>query len=547
MDLLANQFDITRNILIVDDDIDTCKLLETLFLSNGYYPKSVHSGSDAVSYIVGHDVDIVLLDIMMPDMDGWETTRRIRNISSVPILFLTALDPSRNVAHALLSGADDYIRKPFHPTELKARVNALLRYRDINKTNPSTDSNRQNERVSPPETTVVIPAYNEATALPLLLPAVFRVLDDKYEVLVVDDGSTDRTAEVARSFPCRLIKHQENRGKGAAIRTGIQEATGNKIIFLDADNTYPVEAIPTLSRLLDKNDIVRGIRRNGRENIPILNRIGNLTFDSIIRILNNVEGGDILSGMYGARKTKLLALDLQSEGFDIEAEICVKSQVKNFKCATVPISYAQRMGEKKLNAFYDGLRILYRVIQLALSFSPLMTFIIPGIFLLILGVLGISLVQLKHLHILNMPLAMNGTFLFGAIVSIGVQFIIFGTAVYAASMAYGLRGRANKTLDIISQILSTRISMLTGSIIGIAGFIVTGWLSVNWFVHKGPFTSTTLLVIMTSFMIFGTQVVSAGVFLSALKGLRKDNKPWKMGTETQVPQSFPLEQFAHAK
>lgn len=527
---------LNRNILIVDDDADTCTLLDTLFKINGYTTSVVNSGQDAINYVKTTYTDIIVLDIMMPEMDGWETYSKIRSVSDIPILFLTALASGDCAAEAIDIGGNDFVRKPFHPRELLARVNALLKNLQIPKTDLSAYVTKLKSDFVLPEVSVVIPAYNEEAALPLVLPAVFGVLDNTYEVLLVDDGSVDRTAEIARSYPCRLIRHPKNRGKGAALRTGLQEARGKKVIFLDADNTYPVEAIPKIARLLENNDLVRGIRNDGRANIPLLNRIGNFTFDRIIRLMNNVEGGDILSGMYGVKREKLLALDLQSEGFDIEAEICVMARAQNFKCSTLPITYTQRVGEKKLNAINDGLRILYRLAQLALSFSPLMIFIYPGMFLSISGIIGLYLIQFKQLHLNNLPFAMNGIYLFGALQSIGVQLIIFGTAVYAASMAYGLRGRANRILDKISDILSTRISMLFGSIFGVIGLIGTLWMSIDWYIHRGPFFFNSLQVIMSGLMVFGIQLVSAGVFLSALKGLRHGKyKTSKTTSESQVP------------
>jgi hypothetical protein len=295
------------------------------------------------------------------------------------------------------------------------------------------------------------------------------------------------------------------------------------VIFLDADNTYPVEAIPSLAKLLDKNDLVRGVRSLDRTNIPWINRLGNFLFDSTIHLAKMVEGGDMLSGMYGGRRDKLLELNLESEGFDIEAEICVKAKAQGLHCAELPITYSQRVGEKKLDAFHDGFRILYRIMQLSASYSPMVTFFIPGIALLLFGLIGLGLMRLDQLHLVNLPLAMNSLFLIGVIESLGAQLLIFGTAVYEAGMAYGLRGQANKSLDKISKLLSTRASMLTGFFIGMAGIVGVGLISVYWLIHRGPFLWTALLVFWSFCMLIGFQTASAGIFLSALKGLNRFN------------------------
>src|SRR3954447_9376324 len=121
-------------------------------------------------------------------------------------------------------------------------------------------------------TTVVLPAYNEGAALPHVLDELGEYLDSSYEVLVVDDGSTDDTAEVAGRYPVRLVQHASNRGKGVAIRTGITEAQGENVVIMDADATYPVPAIREMVELLDEHDLVRGIRESEPESMPGVNR-----------------------------------------------------------------------------------------------------------------------------------------------------------------------------------------------------------------------------------------------------------------------------------
>src|SRR3990170_1945958 len=107
-------------------------------------------------------------------------------------------------------------------------------------------------------TTIIVPAYNEEEGLPVVLEALQALPADTFGIIVVDDGSTDRTAEVAGRFRCRLVSHSGNRGKGAAIRTGLAHARGEKTILIDADGTYPVEMIPAIARALETHDLVIG-------------------------------------------------------------------------------------------------------------------------------------------------------------------------------------------------------------------------------------------------------------------------------------------------
>jgi DNA-binding response OmpR family regulator len=116
----------SENILIVDDDHDTCQLLEIIFRRQGYRTTVAYGGQEALNHVERAEPDLVVLDVMMPDMDGWETFRRLRDISSAPVLFLTAMTSGESAAMALGMGAEDYMRKPYSAPELLGRVNALL-------------------------------------------------------------------------------------------------------------------------------------------------------------------------------------------------------------------------------------------------------------------------------------------------------------------------------------------------------------------------------------------------------------------------------------
>ena len=240
--------------------------------------------------------------------------------------------------------------------------------------------------------TVLLPAYNEAEALPVVLSALTRVLAPNTEVLIVDDGSTDGTAAVAREFSCRVIEHQQNLGKGAAMRTGFRAARGDVIVVLDADNTYPAEEVPKLIERAAYHDLVRGVRTEGLANMPSLNRLGNRAFDRTLELLHGLEGSDYLTGLYALRRRALDSMDLVSDGFDIEVEICIKARALDLSTSTIPIQYHERIGEKKLNAWKDGCRILRRALRLAFRYRPGRIFFAPG--LLLLGLTGILVLLL---------------------------------------------------------------------------------------------------------------------------------------------------------
>jgi two-component system KDP operon response regulator KdpE len=116
-----------ENILVIDDDKFLLKLIQRLLQPEGYSVFAATSGEEGLALFHQVAPDLVILDVMMPDLDGWEICRRLRETSAVPIIFLTAMNSEQNMVDGLVGGADDYLAKPFSAPELKARVAALLR------------------------------------------------------------------------------------------------------------------------------------------------------------------------------------------------------------------------------------------------------------------------------------------------------------------------------------------------------------------------------------------------------------------------------------
>ncbi|MFG6116891.1 response regulator transcription factor [Halobacillus sp. MO56] len=115
-----------RKILIVDDEMEMRQLLR-LYLMQNYETSEAEDGYQALEKIRKDDYDLMILDIMMPHMDGWQTIEEVRNISNLPIIFLTAKGSTEDKVNGFSTGADDYLVKPFEEAELVARIEALLR------------------------------------------------------------------------------------------------------------------------------------------------------------------------------------------------------------------------------------------------------------------------------------------------------------------------------------------------------------------------------------------------------------------------------------
>ena len=116
-----------NTILVVDDDQKTSKLITLYLVRDGYTVVPAFSGRDALALAAKHQPILTILDVMLPDLDGWEVCRRLRAVSAVPVLMLSSLGQAQDRIKGLQLGADDYVAKPFSPKELMARVSAILR------------------------------------------------------------------------------------------------------------------------------------------------------------------------------------------------------------------------------------------------------------------------------------------------------------------------------------------------------------------------------------------------------------------------------------
>ena len=119
--------DVSGGVLVVDDDVDVRELVAELLARAGYSVSQAPNGREALKLLFDERPDLVLLDISMPELDGWATLERIRELSDVPVLMLSALGAELEKVRALRAGADDYVTKPFGRQELLARVESLLR------------------------------------------------------------------------------------------------------------------------------------------------------------------------------------------------------------------------------------------------------------------------------------------------------------------------------------------------------------------------------------------------------------------------------------
>ena len=227
---------------------------------------------------------------------------------------------------------------------------------------------------------VLLPVLNEALGLAWVLDRIpyARLKRNGYRttVLVMDGHSTDNTPEVAAEYGVMVVD-QDDTGKGSAIRHGFRKAVeleADAVVMLDADGTYAPREMIRLLGGLDSKEVVIGDRLNGRiepDAMTRLNFVGNHLLTWIATALFGTTTSDVCSGYWAFSRDAIDQLHLNSQSFEIEAEMFASMVHRRVPFGFVPITYGPRLGEAKLGSTADGWRILRKLITRRIFPEPL--------------------------------------------------------------------------------------------------------------------------------------------------------------------------------
>ena len=368
-------------ILVVEDEVIVAMEMKQQLENLGYKVVGVaNTGQAAIDISLEKNPDVILMDIMLKGkMDGIEAAEKIRKFQDNHIIYTTAYSDAELLERAKLTQPNGYILKPLISKEVDANIQMALYKNKIDK---------EDEEL-PQRLAAVIPAYNEQVAIGTMVLNTKLYVD---RVIVVDDGSTDKTAEVAVLAGAELVKHETNMGKGKALESGFKAAEGAEIILtIDGDGQHKTSDIPKILKpiIVGEADIVNGSRyiSDNEKNTPAYRRLGQNVLDKATNINAQTNITDSQSGLRAFAAYTVPIFKFRESGYGIESEMIIEAANAGYRIQEVEIDVRYDVnGSKKLHPLTHGLGVLVKLLQDIEFNRPLYYFTFPGVIMIIIGV-----------------------------------------------------------------------------------------------------------------------------------------------------------------
>lgn len=236
---------------------------------------------------------------------------------------------------------------------------------------------------------IVVPALNEEAAVGPLIESI-RALGIDAEIVIVDDGSSDKTGEIAASMGARVVRHPINCGYGKSIKDGVSFATNDTIVLTDADGTYPVDRIPDLLASYGHGlDMVVGARQGAAYHGTFLKMPARFFFKMLVEFTTGRHIPDINSGMrvFSKKTVEPFFPDI-CNGFSFTTTITLIYMLTGKMVSYIPIAYSKRIGRSKVKIIRDSVRTLQYIVECILRYNPLKLFILLSIAAVVIGIVG---------------------------------------------------------------------------------------------------------------------------------------------------------------
>jgi glycosyltransferase involved in cell wall biosynthesis len=241
---------------------------------------------------------------------------------------------------------------------------------------------------------IVLPAFNEEQGVAQVIGELRNVLSQhgiEAEILVIDDGSSDRTAQAAAAAGARVFRHRSNRGYGAALKSGIAAASNEAIVITDADGTYPCQYIPEMLERLQSADMVVGARIGSNVKIPAVRRPAKWVLNHLANFLTKTDIPDINSGLRAFRRDVVMQyFGMLPDQFSWTTTITLAMHCDKYAVTYMPIDYRARKGKSKIVP-WDAGSFAILILRTAMLFRPLRVFIPIVILCLLYGIVKMSI------------------------------------------------------------------------------------------------------------------------------------------------------------
>jgi len=237
------------------------------------------------------------------------------------------------------------------------------------------------------EISVILPIFNEKDSIEETIKNIKNALKStkkSFEIIAVDDGSTDGSDKILKNLKIKYIRHEQNKGYGAALKTGILAAKGKWIFIVDCDGTYPVEKITEFMKYTKKYDMIVGNRK--KKNISLLRKPAKWFLNKLANYLCGTKIPDLNSGMRLFKKDIAMRFfSLFPDGFSFTTTITIACLTNGYSVHYIPIEYYKRRGKSSINPIKDFINFINLTIRMVLYFKPLNVFIPFSIVLFLIG------------------------------------------------------------------------------------------------------------------------------------------------------------------
>jgi len=249
-----------------------------------------------------------------------------------------------------------------------------------------------------PGYTIIIPAYNEEEGIVSVIKGLNNVVE-MHEIIIVDDGSTDNTFNLASKTGARVVHHPYNKGYGAALKTGIRNAKTDIVLLMDADGQHRAEDASRILQYMDEYDMVVGSRTRN-SHVSTLRKPGKKILSIVANYLSGTNIPDLNSGFRAIKRDMVMDfMHILPNGFSFTTTITLAALTSGYSVKYLPIEAPRRVGKSKIKPFQDGFKFIMLIIRTVSLFNPMKIALPISAFLLIMGLLYAidSVIKINHI------------------------------------------------------------------------------------------------------------------------------------------------------